>query len=195
MSNNIFKGIALFLGFSVSLGILVIGVLSLRSYLTKASGSSEPKMIRSASITDVGAQILWDTPSESQGMVRYATDPTAFKTGNSGSLLYMAESTSGTTHSVKLSGLKPNTTYFYEISIGKDVFDQSGLVKEDKHLPFSLTTVKTESTTSESIPGLDPETFRQKFGSSDPLYDLNKDGVVNSTDYLLFLSRTTTPAQ
>lgn len=194
MSNNLFKGIALFLGLSISLGILVVGVLSLRSYLTRASGSSEPKIVRSGSITDTTAQILWETPSESQGMVRFATDPSAFKAGNNSSLLYMAESTSGTIHSVKLSNLKPNTTYFYEISIGKDVFDQSGLVKEDKHLPFSFTTVKTE-TTSENIPGLDAETFKQKMGSADPLYDLNKDGVVNSTDYLLFLSRTTTPSE
>jgi len=193
MSNNLFKGLALFVGLAISLGILVVGVLSLRSYFTRASTSSDPKNIRTANITSNNTSVLWDTEKESQGIVRYSTDPAAFNTGNSSGLLFAAEAASTTKHEVKLNLLKPDTTYYFEIAIATNIYDQSGLIKNDKHLPYTFTTAKTTKTETEGTPTLDVETFKQKFGTSDSLYDLNKDGVVNATDYLLYLSRTASP--
>lgn len=197
MSSNIFKSIALFAALAISLGILVIGVLSLRSYFTKASGTGEPKNVRSANVTSQSAVVMWESASENQGLVRYSTDPTAFNVGNSSALLYAAESKPSTTHEVRLSSLKPNTTYYYQIELAsgkeKAIYDQSGLVKENKNLPYTFTTTKAAEGSGAGTSGLDANTFKQKFGSNDPLYDLNKDGTVNSTDYLLYLSRNTSP--
>lgn len=197
MSNNVFKGIILFVALSVSLGVLVVGILSLRSYFTKAAvgSNSEPKNVRTANITDQSAVILWESEIENQGLIRYATDPSAFNLGNASALLFIAESKPTKNHEVKLTSLKPNTTYYYQIELAvdkdKNIYDQGGLVKDNKNLPFTFTTQKSTQNSSE-IPSLDPEIFRQKFGSQDPLYDLNKDGIVNSSDYLIYLSRSST---
>lgn len=193
MSSNVFKSIALFLGLALSLGILVVGVLSLRSFLTRATGSSEPQNVRTANITDANASVLWETSQQTQGIVRFATDPNSFSLGNSSGLLFAAETSPSTKHEVKLSFLKPSTTYYYEIAIGDNVYDQTGIVKENKHLPYTFTTAKATSSETSTIPTLDAATFRQKFGTTDSLYDLNKDGIVNSTDYLLYLSRSASP--
>lgn len=198
MSNNFFKSLALFAALSISLGILVVGVLSLRSYFTKASGTGEPKNTRTANITAQNAVIMWESTTENQGLVRYSTDPTAFNTGNSSALLYAAESKPSAAHEVRLSSLKPNTTYYYQIEVSagkeKEIYDQSGQVKDNKNLPYTFTTAKgSEAEGSTGTSGLDPSVFKQKFGSNDPLYDLNKDGIVNSTDYLLYLARTASP--
>ncbi len=196
MSSNIFKSIALFAGLALSLGILVIGVLSLRSYFTKASGSSEPTNIRTSNITGSSAQILWDTVSETQGLIRYSTDPTTFNSENNSNLLFAAETKSGTTHEATLSQLKPDTTYYYEIVIGEKVYGQNGLITDNSHLPYTFTSATLSQTnSSQTGTNLDPVVFKQKFGTVDPLYDLNKDGTVNASDYLLFLARTATPGQ
>lgn len=196
MSNNLFKSIALFAGLALSLGILVIGVLSLRSYFTKATGSDEPENIRTSNITGNSAQVLWDTKSETQGLARYSTDPTAFQTANNNNLLFAAETKAGTSHQALLSQLKPDTTYYYEIAIGEKIYGQNGLVTDNNHLPFTFTSATLSQTdASKTGTNLDPVVFKQKFGTTDPLYDLNKDGTVNASDYLLFLARTATPGQ
>lgn len=196
MPSNFFKSVALFAGLAISLGILVVGVLSLRSYFTQASGSDEPTNIRTSNITGNSAQVVWDTEAETQGIVKYATDPTAFNTEGNSNLLFAAETTSGTSHQATLSQLKPDTTYYYEITIGEKTYGQNGLVTDDNHLPYTFTSATvSETTTTQPGTNLDPVVFKQKFGTTDPLYDLNKDGTVNASDYLLFLARTATPTQ
>ncbi len=193
MPSNVFKSVILFVAMAISLGILVVGVMSLRSYYSRASETNGPKNVKTSTITGSTVQIIWETSQPTQGILRYSTDPSFFAGTNTSGLLFAAENASSAQHEVKLSLLKPNTTYYYEISIGKDTFDQSGKVTENKHLPYSFTTGKTDESETSSAPSLDPVIFKQKFGSSDPLYDLNKDGTVNATDYLLYLSRTATP--
>lgn len=196
MSNNLGKSLLLFIVLSLSLGIVVVGVLSFRSYFTRASGSNQPTNVRVSNISANSANVLWETSSDTQGIVRFATDPSAFSTGNSSALLFAAETASTTKHQVKLSSLKADTTYYYEVAIKDSVYDQNGLVSADKHLPFSFSSSKSDSSSATSdLPTLDAEVFKQKFGSNDPLYDLNKDGIVNATDYLMFLSRTSTPTE
>lgn len=190
MGSGIVKGFTIFLGLILAIGILIVGFFSLRSYLTQASGTSEVTNARTSSITSTGGIINWETEKETQGIVRYSTDPTAFSTEGSNSLLFAPENAESKSHQVALSLLKPDTTYYYEIVVGTSVYGQGGLVEQDKHLPFSFTTqtASESESTSGSTSNLDENTFKQKFGTNDPLYDLNKDGVVNSTDYLIFLS-------
>ncbi|MBI2028960.1 fibronectin type III domain-containing protein [Candidatus Gottesmanbacteria bacterium] len=194
MSSNLFKSIALFAGLALSLGILVVGVLSLRSYFTKATGSDEPNNIRTSNITGNSAQVLWNTQSDTQGLVKYSTDPQAFQSANNSSLLFGTETQAGKSHEVTLSQLKADTTYYYEIAIAEKVYGQNGLVTDNNHLPFTFTTATLSQTTpAQTGSNLDPVVFKQKFGTTDVLYDLNKDGTVNASDYLIFLSRNISP--
>lgn len=194
MSNNLFKSIALFAGLALSLGILVIGVLSLRSYFTKATGSAEPANIRASNITGNSAQVSWDTQSNTQGLIKYSTDPTVFQSTNNSNLLFATETKAGTSHEVTLSQLKPDTTYYYEIAIAEKVYGQNGLITDNNHLPFTFTSAALSQTTpGQTGSNLDPVVFKQKFGTTDVLYDLNKDGTVNASDYLIFLSRSISP--
>lgn len=190
MSNNLVKSLLLFVVLVLSLGVVVVGFLSFRSYFSRASGTGTPTNVRVSNITANGVTVMWETGTDTQGIVRFATDPSAFS-GNSSALLFAAETSSTAKHQVKLASLKADTTYYYEIAIKESVYDKNGLVSENQHLPYSFTTSKADaSETLENVPELDATTFKQKFGSNDPLYDLNKDGIVNATDYLMFLSRT-----
>ncbi len=199
MPKNIFKTLILFVGLAISLGILIIGIINLKSYFTKANESGQPQDVRTVNITDQSATILWNSTISNQGLIRYSTNPTAFESGNTSALLFVAESKPTTKHEVRLTSLKPNTTYYYQIELtsGKEklIYDQGGLVKNNKNLPFSFTTTSQTTSQTENLPSLDPNIFKQKFGSNDPLYDLNKDGVVNATDYLLYLSRLNNPKE
>lgn len=193
MSNNLVKSVLLFIVLALSLGVVVVGFLSFRSYFTRASGAGTPTNVRVSNISANSATIMWETGSDTQGIVRFATDPSSFS-GNSSALLFAAETASTAKHQLKLSSLKADTTYYYEIAIKESVYDQNGLVSGSQHLPYSFSTSKSDASESGGdIPELDPTTFKQKFGSNDPLYDLNKDGIVNATDYLMFLSRTENP--
>ena len=189
MSKNAFKYIVLFIGLSISLGVLVLGFLNLRSYYSRASASSDPTNVTTANISATSAQVTWQTDSQNQGLVRYSTDPSVFELGTSSSILFATESNPSQNHLLTLSLLKGNTTYYFEIIADDKIYGQAGLVKDNKHLPFSFTTEASAALDTSNSQGLDPNAFKQRFGSSDPLYDLNKDGTVNSTDYLLYLSR------
>ncbi len=193
MSNNILKSVIFFIGLVISLAVLVIGVFSLRSIFSKASVNTTPSNMRTGNITANSASVLWDTQDNSQGIVRYSNDRGAFTSGAGASLLFAAESAAQTSHEVKLSSLKTNTSYYYEISIKDVLFDQNGKVENNQHLPFSFTTTQSSTQGEDTMPNLDADKFKQKFGTTDAVYDLNKDGTVNATDYLIYLSRTSNP--
>lgn len=174
MQNSLTKGIIIVLALLASIVILVFAVQTAKNLLTKAKEDIEPFNVRTESVSSNSTVILWETKKETQGMVEYGTNPSEFP-------LFAIETAETKTHSVNLSLLTPNTTYYYRIKIGEKVFDNSGL-------PWSFTTrVLTQPTPTPMA--CDLSTFQAKFGTSDPTYDLNKDGVVNSTDYLLCLNQ------
>lgn len=66
-------------------------------------------------LSESGVVIHWQTVQDQKGIVRYGTDLRNLK-------LSAEESSSGTIHRVKLSGLNSNTRYYYSVGSADNVF-------------------------------------------------------------------------
>ena len=171
--NSFLKGLLYFLLFAALLLGAVFGGRAVKNYLLKARAQSLPQNVRVQEITQTTAKITWTTEKETQSIVYYGTD--------SQNLPLMAfESEPTKNHQVSLSLLSPQTTYFFKIKVGEKEFTDQGL-------PWQFTTLPTQATPTPAKASCDQAAFQQKFGTSDPQYDLNKDGVVNAADYSLCL--------
>lgn len=104
-----------------------------------ADASLEPNDVRLSNISDNSATISWMTAKEAAGFASL---------GESESSLGRVEKESASdekffTHSITLSGLKPQTTYFFKINSGGSNFDNNGL-------PWKFTTGTALSQTGSS---------------------------------------------
>ncbi|PIS15344.1 hypothetical protein COT63_00430 [Candidatus Shapirobacteria bacterium CG09_land_8_20_14_0_10_38_17] len=184
-------GIAIIVGVVLSMG-------KIRTFLGGATGSLRPGGVRVTNITANSATVIWQTSKAVAGQIEYGTTPGSF-------LLRNTETTQTSDHSLVLSPLLPETIYYFRIRIGEEVYDENGA-------PYSFTTkgavVSVPKATVSPLPTLPISTpsaavtkapsatssatqytlddFQAKFGSSDSEFDINKDGVVNSADWILY---------
>lgn len=173
----------------------VLGIRVARTYFSGASLDVEPKDVK-ITAQESSATITWQSDKPSIGVVEYGT--------NQGSLLLRAvESSESTSHRVVLSPLKPATNYYFRIRVGEVIYDNNGV-------PYSLKTKEAEVTISPSsspsptlkptssqsssstpsagssslVSQCDSDEFSSRFGTSDPAYDFDKNGQVNTRDWL-----------
>jgi len=145
-----------------------------------AQTTNKPENVKVSNITEQTATITWTTQKATQGVISYGLSATNLT-------LVQPESTPAINHQVTLNNLLPENTYFFVIKISDKAFDNSGQ-------PFTFTTKAKELTPSPTstpptpalIPSLTEEDFQSVMGTSNPTYDLNKDGIVNTFDLLLF---------
>ncbi len=117
---------------SILLGIAVLiigtfaGVFLLNTtqiFKIGAQSGIAPKDIRVSNITDNSATISWVTDSQTSDFLNWGE--------SSGSVSKIEKESSASekfyTHTVTLSGLKPNTNYFYKINSQGSTFDNSGV--------------------------------------------------------------------
>lgn len=160
----------------------IFGLKYFRRPRTQASPKNEPEQVRLSEVTSQSATITWTTASPAYGFISYGETMSLGKTSQ--------EAEKVAEHSVTLSGLTPETTYYYKIGVGEDLFDDQGI-------PYSFTTpsLSSEQTTSEEEAQAPSETeptiegFETAMGTANPLYDLNGDGKVDATDISLFLAQ------
>lgn len=169
--NSFLKGFLYFLIFAALLFTTVFGARYVKNYLTQAGASSTPSNVNVSEITQTSAKIIWQTEKETQGTVIYGEGPNNLP-------LMSFENEAIKNHEVNLSLLNPATSYYFKIKITDEEFDNGGL-------PWQFTTLASVS--APASPDFDPNKFEEKFGSTDPLYDLNHDGIVNAVDYDLYL--------
>jgi len=176
------------LGVAIIVGV-VLSMGKIRTFLGGATGGLRPEGVRVTNITANSANVIWQTSKPVAGQIEYGTTPGSF-------LLRNTETAQTSDHSLVLSPLLPETIYYFRIRIGEEVYDENGA-------PYSFTTkgavasipkvtvspvptlpVSTSSAASSAQYTLDD--FQAKFGSSDSEFDINKDGVVNSADWILY---------
>ncbi len=161
-------------------GVLgVLGMTTAKTFFSGASAATEPKNVLAKANEDgKSAVVTWVSDKASMGTVEYGTTPASL-------LLRAPESESVTNHSVTLSSLKANTNYYFRIKIGEEVFDNNGIPYSFKTkgatpsgtvLPV-ITVTPTMVASTEAKPTV-------VSGVCDRTTDYNKDGVVNSLDYL-----------
>ncbi len=175
----------------ISLLILLLGIpagiilLNNRTiFRLKATNNNQPENVMIYEITDSSATISWTTKTATQGLINYGLSPTNLT-------LVQPEVAPAINHQVKLTRLLSGSTYYFTIKIGEDYFDNKGQpftfmtrTKETTPTPTPIPTIS--SPTSSPTPLLTEEGFQEEMGTNNPTYDLNKDGVVNILDLLLF---------
>ena len=109
-----------------------------------ASATAQPKDVKISNINDNSATISWTTDSQTSNFLAW---------GESEGAISKIEQENATnekffTHSISVSGLKPNTNYFFKINSGGTSFSNNGV-------PWKFTTGKTlgSNTTSLFISG------------------------------------------
>lgn len=157
-------------------GVLgVLGINTARTYLSGASGATEPKsVLAKASEDGKSAVVTWTSDKATVGVVEYGTTPASL-------LLRAPESEQTTSHSVTLTPLKTGTNYYFRVRVGEDVFDNNGI-------PYSFKTKVVEAPTP-TITVMPTASLLPTVaaGACDRATDYNKDGIVNSLDYMFCL--------
>ncbi|MFW6109958.1 MAG: fibronectin type III domain-containing protein [Patescibacteria group bacterium] len=119
----------LLLSLGIPLGIL--GLKQFREPTSKASPENKPQLVREAEVTSESAAITWVTSESAYGFVSYGETAELGRTAQ--------EETKTEAHRVTLYNLKPNTTYYYKVGVGEQLFDNNGV-------PYSFTTPKKTAT-------------------------------------------------
>jgi len=191
------------------LAIVVVGIVvwqmgAIRTFFGEATGGAKPQGVRVANISANSAAISWQTTEPVVGQVEYGTTPGSF-------LLRATETSPTTNHNVTLSPLLPETIYYFRIRVGEEIYDDNGApysftTKEavakmpspgvSPTLPLVSPTVvisrPTVTPTQNLSPVISPtekytlDDFQKVFGTSNAEFDINKDGVVNSADWILY---------
>lgn len=187
--------------------LTVLGIKTVKTYMSGATADMEPKNVQAVLSEDgKSATITWVSDKESMGVVLYGTNMASM-------LVTAAETTPTTNHSVILKNLRPNATWYYKIQIDGVDFDNNGMpysfktkgtdtdVSGDKDvLPGGNKNENTtNNTATPSTKLLTPTIALSKIatssntatvsgstntGSCNKTTDYNKDGVINSMDYL-----------
>ena len=166
----------------------IFGINAAKTYLSGAAAGEDPQNVK-VQADVASATISWQSEKEVMGVVEYGA--------NQASLMLRAiETQQSTVHRVILSPLKEETTYYFRIRVGETIYDNNGI-------PYSF---KTKPATAEVLPTLTPvpilpiptvaspsgslvvdcvsADFESQMGTSNPAYDFDKNGVVNTLDYI-----------
>jgi len=169
----------------ITLGVLAVaafGVAKGGQYVytvyVGAGVDTTPKQVKAEDITSSSAKISWSTEKETFGYVEYGS------TSDLGLSAQGSLDKKIVQHTVSLRNLLPNTKYYYKVGSGSKVYGQG-----ESDVPYTFVTEASGGGGSGSGGGgltVTEEGFDQYMYTSNPLYDLNKDGEVNSLDYQLF---------
>ncbi len=131
MNNPAVKKIsAIVIGILVFVG-LVFGYFSI--FGTRAA-DFEPRDVVVSNIEKNSVRLTWATGVDTQGVVEYGTTPTSLN-------FFAPEATKDKTHSLDLTLLSPNTTYYFDIRVGDTKYDNGGV-------PWTFTTKGVEASVS-----------------------------------------------
>lgn len=121
------KIVAIIVGIAV-FAILVFGYFTI--FGTRAA-DFEPRDVIVSNIEKNSVRATWATGVDSQGVVEYGTTPTALN-------FFAPEATKTKTHTIDLTLLSPNTTYYFDIRVGDTKYDNGGV-------PWTFTTKGIEA--------------------------------------------------
>lgn len=157
---------------------LILGFGKARSFLSKATGGGSclPEGIKEANVTATSAEIVFQTDKACLTEIAYGIS-------QDGMLLQVPEAMASLNHHIRLAPLLPSTTYFYQVVVdGKKV----GSVRS---FLTGVTQTPTLTPTSTSAPATVTYTvqdFETHLGTANPTFDIDKNGIVNLRDWLLY---------
>lgn len=129
------KAVSIVIGVILSILILYLGFNLIQNIFTRASDVA-PIDVTINEIKENSVKIRYSTSNEAQGVIEYGTSPTALN-------FFAPESQNTKDHSVDLTLLSPNSTYYFQIRIGENKYDNGGV-------PWTFAT-KTKEEIQETI--------------------------------------------
>lgn len=126
---KIMKIASIGIGVVISILLIVMGFKVFSSVFTRAA-DFEPSDVVVSNIAENSSKLSWATGIETQGVVEYGTSPTSLN-------FFAPEPSKTKSHSVDLTLLSPNTTYYFQIRIGDKKYDNGGV-------PWTFTTKDTQ---------------------------------------------------
>ncbi|NMB84301.1 hypothetical protein GYA28_03350 [Candidatus Roizmanbacteria bacterium] len=132
MDKKITKIAAIIIGTIVAVVILVMGYRLMAGVLTRAA-DIEPRDVIISDISQNSVKVTWSSGIDTQGVIEYGNSPTALN-------FFAPEVQRSKSHSVDLTLLSPNTTYYFQIRIGEKKYDNGGV-------PWTFTTKGVEKKT------------------------------------------------
>jgi len=172
--------------FGILILVIILSVFAvgkIRTMTSNASADYEPQGLVSTPATDgKSAVVSWETDKPVKASVFYGT--------NMASLLLMAADSEETvSHRISLGSLKPNTTYYYKVVVDENnTFDNEGSM-----FSFKTTAAVTPTPTVELKPEITlAPTIAPSATSCNRTTDYDKNGVINSIDFMTCNKGTTT---
>jgi len=200
MSKKTIKTIIIIVILFLTGAAAVLGIRTVKNYLGGAEAGEKPLNVQ-VQAESTSATITWQTDKAVLSTIEYGTN-------QSNLLLRAPETQPATLHRVTLAPLKANTVYYFRIRVGEMLYDNGGIAYSFRTKPKGGTTTLAPSPSPQVTlqPTLRPTSgaatasgtlvqtcsqadFETKMGSSDPAYDFDKNGVVNTRDWLECLRR------
>ncbi len=130
------KLLAIGIGIVLGIAVIIVGFMLLQGVFSRAT-DVKPQDVIISSVTENAARVTWTTDQETLSNIEYGTSPTA--------LTFSAPETEKTkSHSVDLTLLSKNTTYYFQIAVGEEKFDNGGI-------PWTFTTRSEADTATQQI--------------------------------------------
>lgn len=183
--------------FGILILVIVLSVLGMtvaKTFISGAAADYEPQNLMSVPKEDgKTATVSWTTDKEVKASLFYGT--------NMASLLLMAEDMEPVTdHNILLTNLKTNTTYYYKIVVDADnIFDNGGMMysfktggKDAEEVLEPVVTI--QPTLIPTMAASSSSSSSKTTSTCSRTTDYNKDGVVNSMDYISCVKGLVTPA-
>lgn len=163
---QITKVASITIGFIIALILVFMSFRFIQNTFIRAEDYT-PRDVVVSDISQNSVKISWVTGRESQGVVEYGTTPTALN-------FFAPETQKSINHSVDLTLLSPNTTYYFQIRIGDKKYDNGGV-------PWSFTT-KGPETNQPITPRISPTTPPLPSPTTEPTSPQSKTSSCNETN-------------
>lgn len=124
------KRIPTLLGILILIGGLIAGVIlvNMRQGLESKAGPTEsPKNVKISNLGSTTFSVSWTTDIPLTGLIKYSEDPTKITTPAGDARDQISGTSQGyTNHSVNVTGLGANKTYYFLIISGSGTYDDNG---------------------------------------------------------------------
>lgn len=110
---------SIIIGTIIAVVVIIMGFKLVQNVFTRAS-DVEPRDVVVSEVSQNSAKLSWASGIETQGVVEYGTSPTALN-------FFSPEGQKTKNHSVDLTLLSPSTTYYFQIKIGGEKYDNGGV--------------------------------------------------------------------